>query len=107
MFYDELQRSFSQTRIGKSHLYLQRVGHFGMGMGGDGASELIRWLHFLFTHPDREQTRQIVDEFYAEMDRLAAQTPASLHNQGIDMDKRREDIASSNILLNILVPALG
>lgn len=107
MFYDELQRSFTQNRIGKSHLYIQRVGQLGMAMGGDGPNVINQWLHLLFTHPDKEQTRQAVDRFYAEMSRLAAKTPAALRKEGVDMNNVAHDLTQNNILLQIFAPALG
>ena len=106
-FYDELHRSFTQSQIGKSHLYIQRVGQIGMVMGGDGSNGFSRWFRFLFTHPDREKTRKTVDRFYDELIRLTAKTPASLRNEGIDIDKRGKEIASNNFLLQVLAPALG
>jgi hypothetical protein len=106
-FYDEIQRSFTQSRIGKSHIYIQRVGQLGMGMGGDGPNVINRWLRLLFTHPDREQTRQAVDHVYAEMSQLAVKTPASLHKEGVSMDEVAHDLTQNNIMLQILMPALG
>lgn len=109
-FYDEIQRSFTQSRIGKSHLYIQRLNALGMLMVNKpdtGMKWLISRPDILFTHPDREQTRQAVDHFYAEMSRLAAMTPASLQKQGVDMDKQSEELTQNNLLLKILAPALG
>jgi hypothetical protein len=107
MFYDEIQRSFTQTRIGKSHLYVQRVSQLGDGFGSNDLAFLVLRPDILFTHPDREQTRQTVNRFYAEMSRLAAITPASLRKQGVDINKRVEELTRNNLLLKILAPALG
>jgi hypothetical protein len=115
ILYDELQRSFTQSQFGKSHLYAKRFGEIG-GIGpfwdhdlGEYSGMAFFLLHpnVLFTHPDREQTRQAVDRFYAEMSRLAAKTPASLHKEGVDMNNVVHDLTQNNILLRILVPALG
>ncbi len=104
-FYDEIQRSFTQTRLGKSHLYLQRVGKHGLGFEGYGKTTKTLF-HVLFTHPDREQTLADAGRFYEAMDNLKLQTPGTLHKQKIDMNERIEELAGDNVLFKILMPSL-
>ena len=108
--YDEIQRSFTQSRIGKSHLYIQRVGFWGFVMFGfDGDLELRELgllFHILFTHPDKEQTLKEAERFYSKMQEMAALTPASIKSQGLGMEKFADEALKKNFLLGLLLPAL-
>ena len=108
--YDEVQRSFTESRFGKSHLYLPRLREFGTGprAGGDDIVTLFFILpNVLFTHPDKEQTLEDVERFYSEMEKVAEMTPASVNSQGLDIDQTAQEIVKRNIFLGILLPALG
>jgi type II secretory pathway pseudopilin PulG len=132
--YDEIQRGFTRSRIGISHLYINRiwqlddiyktvsVGSVNIKGSVSGSTSVIspgkeyiispkvkRILHMLFTHPDQGQTLKATEQFYTEMTRLAGKTPATLRKEGVDIDKCKcgEEIAQKNILLKILIPALG
>lgn len=103
--YDEIQRCFTQTRLGNSHLYLQRVGKYWLGF--EGYEETTKTMfHLLFTHPDREQTLAAADRFYNALEEIMRQTPASLHTQQIDVNARIDEIAGQNLLLKFMSPAL-
>jgi hypothetical protein len=111
---DEAQRCFTQSRFGKSHLYLPRLKELGaleldrLDIGDK--EELAVWvkggLHVLFTHPDKEETLKEVERFYSEMDKLSALTPASAKAQGLDMDEFAEKTMEKNVLLGVLMPAI-
>jgi len=103
--YDEIQRSFTQTRIGSSHLFIQRISRLGSLTGSDyGAAG--QWFHILFTHPDREETLAAADRFYAAMDEFARYSPAQLRQKGININERVEELIKGNFFLSILIPAL-
>ena len=81
--YDEMQRCFTQSRIGKSHIYLQRILQVGHMVGPNNYDEdkmLKSWLHILFTHPDRDETLQAVNEYYEKVGKIVYETPASRQN---------------------------
>lgn len=108
MLYDELQRSFTQTRIGKSHIYFQHIHQLALFMDSSWHDKkvLMSWLTLFFIHPDREQTLKMGEEFYADMNQLAAQTPASLKKQGIDIDDQIAELSKRNLFLALLAPAV-
>lgn len=112
--YDEAQRCFTQSRFGKSHLYLPRLKELGAldinRLDIHDKEALSVWikggLHVLFTHPDKEQTIRDVERFYAEMEKLSVLTPASVKAHGLDMDEFAEEAMSKSVFLSILMPAL-
>ena len=111
---DEAQRCFTQSRFGKSHLYLPRLKvlgaldahHFDPTDGDEIRVWIKGGLHVLFTHPDKEQTIRDVERFYTEMDKLATLTPASVKEQVLDMKKFETDAMENNVFLSVLMPAL-
>ena len=70
-----------------------------LGLGKQG-------FHFLFTHPDKEETIEQVEQLYDEMEKTAAMTPASVKRQGINPEVVSEDLLRENIFIAILMPAL-
>ncbi len=106
---DEVQRSFTQSRFGKSHLYLPRLRVLA---DFDADTELIflmsaKALHVLFTHPDKEQTLKEVEQWYSEMEKMSTLTPASVKSQDLSMEETTNEAIERNLFLNILLPALG
>jgi hypothetical protein len=65
------------------------------------------WFQVLFTHPDKEQTLREIEQWYSEMQKIAAMTPASANAKGLDMHVFTEEEISKNIFLNILMPSLA
>jgi hypothetical protein len=112
--YDEAQRCFTQSRFGKSHLYLPRLKELGAleisrldPTDGDAVRVWIKGgLHVLFTHPDKEQTLKEVEQFYTEMEKLSILTPATVRSQERDMNEFAEEAIRKNIFLSVLMPAL-
>ena len=112
--YDEAQRCFTQSRFGKSHLYLPRLEQLGAleidRLDISNKDDVLMWakvgLQVLFAHPDKEQTLRDVERFYTEMEKLAALTPASVKVQGLDMDEAPLGVTKKNIFFDILMPAL-
>ena len=109
LFYDGIQRYFIDDPLG-GHLYLK-------GLDGliTGQPSLIKSLeqrgiaalpHILFTHPDKEQTRQTYDEFYDFWKKNAAKTPSQLRAEDIDFAEETEKIVKGNLLLEISTEAL-
>jgi hypothetical protein len=114
--YDEIQRCFTQDRFGGGHLYLSRIGTIA-DVTDKTAEELIveviftpegwaRAIKVLFFHPNKQQTREAADRFYAYCETFAQKTPAQIRTQGIDVHKETMKIVGDNVLLSILTPAL-
>ena len=122
--YDEIQRCFTEDRFGGGHLYLSRI----MAIGDDRKykirnvlSEVVlspdawlaslvllspdAWLaslYVLFTHPNKQETREMADRYYAFWDRIARKNPGQIHSEAIDVEKEPAEIVKGNILLEIM-----
>jgi hypothetical protein len=122
--YDEIQRCFTEDRFGGGHIYPRRLMALSdIGDLTDQASpsflhatifEVVSspkaWpvaLKALFTHPNKHQTREMVDRLYVFWDEMARKTPAQIRAENIDLEKQVMEIVKGNILLQILTPALG
>ncbi len=109
--YDEIQRCFTDDRFGRGHLYFQRLNrlmgtvNFVESVSGETGVKGV--FHFLFTHPDKEQTRETGDRFYDYLDEVAYKTPWQMRAEGIDISKEVMQYAKGNALLRMMLPALG
>ena len=113
--YDEIQRCFTEDRFGGGHLYLSRIGNLSDEPGGvlsiilqtlSSPEGWARAVKVLFFHPNKQQTREAADRFYAYCDTIAQKTPAQIRAEGIDTEKETMKIIKDNFLLNVLAPAL-
>lgn len=111
---DEIQRSFTQSRFGKSHLYLQRVYQLRRWEGLENKHQIEALLGIVFdrpgiffTHPDRQKTLDDAERFYAMVEKSAAMTPATRKQQHCNFGEQIEEGMGDNILLNLLIPAVG
>jgi hypothetical protein len=113
--YDELQRCFTEDRIGGGHLYPFRTTGLG---GGHQLAKLIvevilppeRWpgvVHALFLHPNKQQTRKMADRYYSWMGNIMRKNPAQIRAEGIDIEKETMEIIKGNLLLEFFTPAIG
>ncbi|MBN1795533.1 MAG: hypothetical protein JW804_02565 [Sedimentisphaerales bacterium] len=106
--YDEIQRSFTASRIGGGHLYLKRVNQYGTILGTDFEQNKFKLLiKLLFLHPNKQETLDAVDNFYDRMEQLASMSPAKKKAENIDINKEFEQYCKGNMFLEILAPALG
>jgi hypothetical protein len=117
--YDEIQRCFTEDRFGGGHLYLTRVGRLS-SIGDESVPSpqniIIEsiftpqvWptaVKVLFFHPNKQQTREATDRFYAYCETIAQKTPAQIRAEGIDVEKETMKIIKDNVFLDILAPAL-
>ncbi len=115
--YDEIQRCFTEDRFGGGHLYLPRIA----GLGGPDVFEwdeqLVEllsspedWLgatKALFMHPNKLETREVAERYYAWAETIINKSPAQLRAQGIDVEKENMGLTKDNILMEILSPAIG
>jgi hypothetical protein len=109
--YDEIQRCFTESHFGFEHIYLKRLFTFGDFLcPNDGYALSITMLdppvafNVLFTHPDKQQTRQMADAYYDFWGQIAAETPFELKER--DLEKEATALIKGNILLEILAPAM-
>ena len=113
--YDEIQRCFTEDRIGSGHISLEGFRRFQFLEGlssadydGDVMQGLLTSsLHILFTHPNKQQSRKMVDVLYDFWEQVACKSPAQIRTENIDIEKQAMELIEGNILLEILTPALG
>jgi len=107
--YDEIQRCYAHSRIGKDHLYLQRLEKLNSNIKWEklfttkGAKAGV-WV--LFSHPGREETFNSANRLYTLYDELAITTPAASRIKLSELQQQAERIIEGNIILGSLVPAL-
>ena len=113
--YDEIQRCFTEDRIGGGHISLQGFKRHQMLAALTGPNYREVWLynknllaplHILFTHPNKQRTREMADQYYVFWEKMAYKTPAQLHNENIDINKQATEIVKGNFLLGLLSPAV-
>ena len=109
--YDEIQRSFTEDRLGGGHLYLQRLHELASGSASGiplvEAVSSLEGLHILFTHPNKKETKETADKAYGFWQQVTRETPAQLRAEGIDLNKQIEQLVKGNVLLKIMSPAIG
>jgi hypothetical protein len=115
--YDEIQRCFTEGRFGGGHLYLSRIGSFSEGHPS-GLDEILvgaifspqqwpRAAKVLFAHPDKEQTREMAEDYYDFWDKLFHKSPGQIRAEGIDAEKEAMEIIKGNVLLQIFTSAFA
>lgn len=117
VIYDEIQRCFTAGRLGGEHLYPRRLA--SLSSIGDGQGEAVvfdlvatprHWgtmARVLFVHPDKDQTRKTFDRVYEAWEGWLRETPAQLRDEGIDINDEMQRMVKGNLLLEVMVPALG
>ncbi|MHC4739423.1 MAG: hypothetical protein ACYS9Y_11025 [Planctomycetota bacterium] len=118
--YDEIQRCFTEDRIGRGHISLAGLRRMQLlsSLGSDYVvfEKLLKAplhisfgvpLHILFTHPDKQQSMEMADRYYAFCDQIAQKSPGQIHSETIDVEKKAAEIIRGNILLESLVPAFS
>ena len=118
--YDEIQRCFTEDRFGGGHLYLTRIGQID-SYGDESETTTVdiileqlsspegwaRAVKVLFFHPNKQQTREAADRFYAFCETFAQKTPAQIKAEGLGIEKETIKIVGDNVFLSMLSPALG
>jgi hypothetical protein len=113
--YDEIQRSFTEDRLGGGHLYLKRLPVMESFVRGKDSSEISRdvfgeiseGMRVLFFHPNKAQTKQKADEYYDFFEKISRMSPAELKLKSVDLNKQIESIIKGNVFLEIWAPALS
>jgi len=105
--YDEIQRCFTDDRIGSGHPYLKRMARLISGERGADLSPFTIFLHLLFTHPNKYQTLETVNEFYDYFEEVARKNPGQRRAEKIDVDGDIQKFADGNLFLSVLMPSLN
>ena len=89
--YDEAQRCFVESKIGRDHLYLPRLD---MLSGKEFTTELFsaKVVKVLFTHPNKEQTLKAVEQYFDAFSEMVDTTPATLRAQGDPLYQLTENL---------------
>ncbi|MGD1042609.1 MAG: hypothetical protein ABR913_06035 [Sedimentisphaerales bacterium] len=112
--YDEVQRCFTDSRFGPSHIYPKRFIEF-LDLGNANPKhepmvDLVLALRFfpdILFSPTKTETIASINAFYELFNENFSKTPARLKAEGIDLDFQISRIANNNIFLKILSPALA
>ncbi len=112
--YDEIQRCFTESRFGPSHLYPQRILQLsdirGENPRHDPLVDIILTLKLspdvLFS-PTKTETIANTNAFYKLFNENLSKTPARLKAEGIDPTTQIDQVVNNNIFLKILVPAFA
>jgi hypothetical protein len=110
--YDEIQRCFTEDRLGGGHLCLKGLRRCQMLISGEDISDvalietlLPKTIHILFTHPNKQEAKEMVERLYDYWEKIISKTPAQIRAEGINIEEESMKIIKGNILLEILVSA--
>lgn len=110
--YDEIQRCFTEDRFGGGHICLEGLRRCQTFISGEDVSDfalietlLPKTIHILFTHPNKQETKEMVEHLYDYWERIMHKSPAQIRAEGIDIEEETMKIIEGNILLEILLPA--
>ncbi len=115
--YDEIQRCFTESQFGPSHLYPKRMIEF-LDFSGfrdanskhDPMVDLILTLRFspnILFSPTKTETIASINALVELFNENFSKTPARLKAEGIDLDFQMNRIANNNIFLKFLSPSLA
>ncbi len=126
IMYDEIQRCFTEDRLGGGHLYAPRVMELGnvwdptdsAQVGPASWHEIVidiisspkTWLpaaKALFAHPNKHESIEMADRYYDFWAEMIHKTPGRIRAESIDVKEQGMQIVKGNILLGILTPAFG
>ncbi|UCF43253.1 MAG: hypothetical protein JSV99_11890 [Planctomycetota bacterium] len=117
--YDEIQRCFTEDRLGHGHIYLPRItGLIAMTENGGGekgswldsfCADLVYYLQcggLIFIHPNKKETLRTANEFYDYFEHLAVKSAAQMNADREVIDTKFEKLFGRNVLMRTLAPAL-
>ncbi len=111
--YDQIQRCFTEDRFGSGHLSIKelpRVLSYVVGRNEEDyfvENVLPRMTHILFTHPNKMETREKADEFYAFIEKCTRKTPFEMRTEQIEIQTAAQELTKGNILLEIMTPGFS
>jgi hypothetical protein len=115
--YDVIQRCFTEGQSG--HIIPKQLSAFGDMFPGPAPKNIFEEFIFVFSdmsvlktitymftlHPNKQQTKETVDQLYDYWERIMHKSPAQIRAEGIDVEEETMKIIKGNILLEILLPA--
>jgi hypothetical protein len=105
--YDEIQRCFTEDRLGGGHPYPKRLPIFSCLVGGGSEiSPDALVVRTMFFHPNKAETRQKANEVCDFFEETSKMSPAELKRKSIDLNKQVESMVKGNIFLGICVPGI-
>ncbi|MGA2172117.1 MAG: hypothetical protein ABSG82_03765 [Sedimentisphaerales bacterium] len=111
--FDEIQRCFTESRFGPSHIYpkyvmeLSKMDSMQQSTGLESAlQKLLIVSQVLFTHPDKAKSIAMTNALYKFWNENVAKTPALLRAEQIDTQAESNRLTRSNLILQMLAPAL-
>ncbi|MHC4647957.1 MAG: hypothetical protein ACYTBJ_21045 [Planctomycetota bacterium] len=126
ILYDEIQRCFTEDRLGGGHLYPPRVMQLGNIWDSMDSAQVdsMRWHDIvidiisspdtwplaakaLFAHPNKHETIEMADRYYDFWTKMTHKTPARIRAESMDPRGQGMQIVKGNILLDVLTPAVG
>ncbi len=100
--YDEIQRCFTEDRLGGGHLYLKRLLRLQEN------PDIATVLKSMFTQPNNAQTKEQLDILYNFIEKTLKISPAQLREQSEkdgDLNEQVETKIKGNLFLQTLMPA--
>jgi hypothetical protein len=110
LMFDEIQRSFTDSRFGPSHIYPKHVFGTGMKYVLDPVSKSPGLtLKLLFMNPNKAETITAANALYKFVEENITKTPVRLHVEGINLYDDIYHFAkdSNNLFLQMLTPSIG
>jgi D-alanyl-D-alanine dipeptidase len=112
--YDEIQRTFTDDSLIGGHLCLRGFSRLlALTVSGSHSSTdvmlgiLPNIPYILFIHPNRKETKYMIERHYDFMEKVALKSPAQVREERIDIDEESMKIIRGNLLLEMLSPAFN
>jgi hypothetical protein len=112
--YDEIQRCFTDSRFGPSHLYPKRIMQlYEINNENPRREPLVDIILTLKVSPDilfgptKTETIANTNAFYKLFNENLSKTPAQVKAEGVDINEQTWQIVNNNIFLKYLMPSLG
>jgi hypothetical protein len=104
---DVIQRAFTDGGLGGGHICPKVLGQYRNLVSGDPSFKFLPFDILFLHHPRREETVQVLNDYYDLIDRLKSFPPYIKRNvEGIDPDKFVKE-NRNNIFLWHFLPALS
>jgi uncharacterized protein YneF (UPF0154 family) len=129
LMYDVIQRVFTESRFGHSHLCLKTLSELNTvdgvpksdksiyGLLAEIVTEIVKsfpnsevpriFLRILFTHPNKAESIASANAFYEFWDDMNFKTPAQLKAEDVNVADEIEHLTGKNLILSNTLPALG
>ena len=105
LFYDNIQRVFTDDGQGGGHIYGTRPGENETYIKEQLGQDLIKDQMSSLDKLERRQTSELADKIYEYLSPQAYKTPSQLHNEGQNIEKVLEEMTKDNLLVHLFMPA--